>query len=204
MTASRLCKSREFKLGMPAFESRRLEGLAEEPSDVFVGMEATGHYWMGLCSRGLPPRAGSVSDQPWRSRPSASHKGRRSKNDRVDALLIAETLRIGEYVETKLASDEVQSLRTLTRYRQAIKEEAAQVKIRLTCVMDSYFPEYAAFSPTCSARRRLPSWRSRPCPPSCRRKARRRWPATSRRPPGGVSGRPRRPSSRPPRNPASA
>lgn len=65
------------------------------------------------------------------------------KNDRVDALLIAETLRIGEYVETKLASDEVRSLRTLTRYRQAIKEEAAQVKIRLTCVMDSYFPEYA-------------------------------------------------------------
>ena len=43
------------------------------------------------------------------------------KNDRVDALLIAETLRIGEYVETKLASDEVQSLRTLTRHRQAIR-----------------------------------------------------------------------------------
>ena len=55
-------------------------------------------------------------------------------------------------------------------------------------VMDSYLST-PAFSPTCSARRRLPSWRSRPCPPSCSGARRRRWPATSRRPPGGRSGR---------------
>ena len=48
-----LCKSMEFKNSDAGFErcSAWLEGLAEEPSDVFVGMEATGHYWMALFAR---------------------------------------------------------------------------------------------------------------------------------------------------------
>lgn len=33
-----------------------LEGLAGSPSDVVVGMEATGHYWMA-CSRSSSPGA---------------------------------------------------------------------------------------------------------------------------------------------------
>ena len=141
-----LCKSMEFKNSDAGFErcSAWLEGLAEEPSDVFVGMEATGHYWMALFARLAAEGYSVCVINPMEVKAVRKLKGKsKVKNDRVDALLIAETLRIGEYVETKLASDEVQSLRTLTRYRQAIKEEAAQVKIRLTCVMDSYFPEYA-------------------------------------------------------------
>lgn len=141
-----LCKSMEFKNSDAGFErcSAWLEGLAEEPSDVLVGMEATGHYWMALFARLAAEGYSVCVINPMEVKAVRKLKGKsRVKNDRVDALLIAETLRIGEYVETKLASDEVQSLRTLTRYRQAIKEEAAQVKIRLTCVMDSYFPEYA-------------------------------------------------------------
>ena len=138
-----LCKSMEFKNSDAGFE-RCSACLAEEPSDVFVGMEATGHYWMALFARLAAEGYSVCVINPMEVRAVRKLKGKsRVKNDRVDALLIAETLRIGEYVETKLASDEVQSLRTLTRYRQAIKEEAAQVKIRLTCVMDSYFPEYA-------------------------------------------------------------
>ena len=141
-----LCKSMEFKNSDAGFErcSAWLEGLAEEPSDVLVGMEATGHYWMALFARLAAEGYSVCVINPMEVKAVRKLKGKsRVKNDRVDALLIAETLRIGEYVETKLASDEVQSLRTLTRYRQAIKEEAAQVKIRLTCVMDSYLPEYA-------------------------------------------------------------
>lgn len=63
------------------------------------------------------------------------------KNDRVDAGSIAETLHIGQYDPTRLATDEVQSLRSLTRYRQTFKSELAEAKTRCICLLDSYFPE---------------------------------------------------------------
>lgn len=65
------------------------------------------------------------------------------KNDSIDSWLVAETLRLGEVSETSLATDEVQSLKTLTRYHQALKQELATVKTQCICVLDSYFPEYA-------------------------------------------------------------
>lgn len=141
-----LCKTMEFKNSDAGFERcvAWLEGLAEKPSDVLIGMEATGHYWMALFARLSSEGYSTCVINPMEVRAVRKLKGKsKVKNDRIDALLIAETLRIGEYVETKLASDEVQSLKTLTRYRQAIREETAQVKTQLICVMDSYFPEYA-------------------------------------------------------------
>ena len=76
-------------------------GPGREPSDVFVGMEATGHYWMALFAR-LAAEGHSVCViNPMEVKAVRKLKKGKSKvkNDRVDALLIAETLRIGEYVE---------------------------------------------------------------------------------------------------------
>lgn len=50
------------------------------------------------------------------------------KNDRVDAGLIAEALRIGRYDETRLATDEVVSLRSLSRYLQSLRGMVAELK----------------------------------------------------------------------------
>ena len=147
---SELCKPMGFKNGAAGFErcGAWLEGVAEEPGDVLVGMEATGHYWMALyaflVSRGY---AVAVID-PVQVRAVRRLRGLdRVKNDRIDAVLIAETLRIGQYDPTRLATDEVQSLRTLTRYQQSLKSELAEVKTQCTCLLDSYFPEFSgAFS----------------------------------------------------------
>ena len=138
---SELCKPMGFKNGAAGFERCEawLEGVAEEPGDVLVGMEATGHYWMALyaflVSRGY---AVAVID-PVQVRAVRRLRGLdRVKNDRIDAGLIAETLRIGQYDPTRLATDEVQSLRTLTRYQQSLKSELAEVKTQCTCLLDSY------------------------------------------------------------------
>lgn len=141
------CRPMGFKNGAAGFERCEawLEGVAGEPSDVLVGMEATGHYWMALYAF-LVSRGYSVAViDPAQVRAVRRLRGLdRVKNDRVDAGLIAETLRIGRYDPTRLATDEVQSLRTLTRYHQALKSELAEVKTQCTCLLDSYFPEYAS------------------------------------------------------------
>lgn len=122
-----------------------LEGIAESPADVAVAMEATGHYWMAcyayLVSRGYAV----VVLNPVHVRAVRKLKGLSGvKNDRIDSRLIAETLRIGEYDPTRIATDELQSLKALTRYRQSLREQVAETKTKVICLMDAYFPEYAA------------------------------------------------------------
>lgn len=139
-------KAMPFKNSEAGFERcvAWLEGVAEDPSGVLVAMEATGHYWMA-CFSYLAARGYAVTVV------NPMHVGavrriknlNRVKNDRIDAWLIAETLRIGEFDPTRLATDELQSLKTLTRYRQSLRDQIAEVKTKATCLLDSYFPEYA-------------------------------------------------------------
>lgn len=142
-----VCRPMPFKNTEAGFErcAAWLESIAESQDDVFVGMEATGHYWMALFSY-LTARGWSVCVvNPMQVRAVRSLKGAKGvKNDRVDSWLIAETLRIGDYEKTRLATDEMQSLKTLTRYHQGLKQELATVKTQAICVLDAYFPEYAS------------------------------------------------------------
>ncbi len=141
-----VAKPMPFKNSKDGFEKcvAWLEGVAESPSDAAVAMEATGRYWMA-CFAYLTARGYSVSVvNPVHVKAVRKLKDMIGvKNDRVDSWLIAETLRLGEYGQTRLATDEVQSLRTLTRYRQALAQEIGTVKTRAVCLMDAYFPEYA-------------------------------------------------------------
>ena len=121
-----------------------LEGLAGSKSDLLVGMEATGHYWMACFAHLTAAGYRVCVVNPMQVRAMRKLKGLAGvKNDRIDARLIAETLRQGGYDETRLATDEVQALKRLTRYRQGLKQELATVKTQAICVLDAYFPEYA-------------------------------------------------------------
>lgn len=151
----RLTRPLPFKNTEDGFEKliAWLEGAAEDPSGAFVAMEATGHYWMAcfsfLAARGYK----TCVVNPMQVKAMRKLKGHsRVKNDPIDSWLIAETLRLGGAIETKVATDEMQSLKSLTRYHQALKQELATVKTQCTCVLDSYFPECAGlFSDTFGA-----------------------------------------------------
>lgn len=146
-TGAEIAKPMQFKNSEAGFERcvAWLESVAESEGDVFVGMEATGHYWMA-CFAYLTAAGYRVCVV----NPMQVHAMRKLKslsgvkNDRIDAWLIAETLRQGDYDQTRLATDEVQSLKQLTRYHQGLKQELATVKTQAICVLDAYFPEYAA------------------------------------------------------------
>ena len=141
----RVARQMPFKNSEAGFErcAEWLEGVAAEPSDVLVGMEATGHYWRALFAFLVARGYRVCVINPVQVRAVRKLKGlERVKNDRVDSELIAETLRIGQFDETRLTDERVESLRTLTRYHQSLRAEAAEAKTQLLCVLDAYFPEY--------------------------------------------------------------
>ena len=108
-------------------------------------MEATGHYWKACFAYLMAAGYRVCVVNPMQVHAMRKLKNLAGvKNDRIDSWLIAETLRQGDYDETRLATDEVQALKQLTRYHQGLKQELATVKTQAICVLDAYFPEYAA------------------------------------------------------------
>ena len=151
-----VCKPMSFKNSGDGFERCIcwLEGLAEEPDDVLVAMEATGHYWMALFSHLVAAGYAVCVINPMQVKAVRKLKGMEHvKNDRVDSELIAETLRIGQCEPSALADEKVQSFRVLTRYHQSIKGDVAEVKTQLICILDAYFPEYESLfsDPMCAS-----------------------------------------------------
>ena len=145
-TGAEVARPMAFKNTEAGFERcvARLESIAQTEDDVFVGMEATGHYWMACFAYLTAAGYRACVVNPMQVSAMRKLKGLSGvKNDRIDSFLIAETLRQGNYDETRLATDEVQALKQLTRYHQGLKQELATVKTQAICVLDAYFPEYA-------------------------------------------------------------
>lgn len=145
-TGAEVARPMAFKNTEAGFERcvAWLESIAQTEDDVFVGMEATGHYWMACFAYLTAAGYRACVVNPMQVSAMRKLKGLSGvKNDRIDSLLIAETLRQGNYDETRLATDEVQALKQLTRCHQGLKQELATVKTQAICVLDAYFPEYA-------------------------------------------------------------
>ena len=146
-TGAEAARPMKFKNSEAGFERciAWLESVAESEDEVFVGMEATGHYWKACFAYLMAAGYRVCVVNPMQVHAMRKLKSLSGvKNDRIDSRLIAETLRQGDYDETRLATDEVQALKQLTRYHQGLKQELAAVKTQAICVLDAYFPEYAA------------------------------------------------------------
>lgn len=146
-TGAEAARPMKFKNSEAGFERciAWLESVAESEDDVFVGMEATGHYWKACFAYLMAAGYRVCVVNPMQVHAMRKLKSLSGvKNDRIDSWLIAETLRQGDYDETRLATDEVQALKQLTRYHQGLKQELAAVKTQAICVLDAYFPECAA------------------------------------------------------------
>ena len=146
-TGAEAARPMKFKNSEAGFERciAWLESVAESEDDVFVGMEATGHYWKACFAYLMAAGYRVCVVNPMQVHAMRKLKSLSGvKNDRIDSWLIAETLRQGDYDETRLATDEVQALKQLTRNHQGLKQELSDVKTQAICALDAYFPEYAA------------------------------------------------------------
>ena len=87
-------------------------------SEIEIGMEATGHYWLAIYSFLVKNNyvvhvVNPIQTDSWRN----STKIRPHKTDKIDSLIIADFIRYGEYCETSLASEEILEIRNLSRFR---------------------------------------------------------------------------------------
>lgn len=120
-----------------------LDRHVNDYSQVCVGMEATGHYWLTIYSflydkELLIHVINPIQTDGWR-------KGveiRKRKTDTIDSALIADLIRYGAFVENPIADETLFSLRNLTRFRTYLVDSISDLKRKIICVLDQVFPEY--------------------------------------------------------------
>lgn len=125
-----------------------------EFSDVTVGMEATGHYWLSIYSFLYDYDFHSIhiinpiQTDGWRK----GTEIRKRKNDIIDSVLIADLIRYSDFVETSLSNEDLFSLRNICRMRNYLVQSTGDLKRKIICVLDQVFPEYQSiFSNTFGA-----------------------------------------------------
>ena len=112
-------------------------------SELEIGMEATGHYWLALYSFLMKNHfvvhvVNPIQTDSWRN----STRIRPHKTDKIDSLVIADFIRYGDFSKTELASEEILELRNLSRFRFSLVSSIGDLKRQTICVLDKIFPEY--------------------------------------------------------------
>ena len=121
----------------------KLFAYLNDPSEVLIGMEATGHYWLSLYSFLTEHKftvlvINPIQTDGWRR----GTEIRKRKTDTIDSVLIADLIRHGDFIETSLSDEDTMSLRNLSRFRSYLVSSTADLKRKVLCVLDQVFPEY--------------------------------------------------------------
>jgi transposase len=119
-------------------EARAKYGLKE----VLIGLEPTGHYWRKLAyfakSTGYAVRFIRTTAL---KHERALNESSSAKNDKRDAVTIANITREGKYIDTVIEEGFVRQLRTLSKVRERIMRHNVRAKNTLHAALDDYFPE---------------------------------------------------------------
>lgn len=121
-----------------------LNDLQHLPETVTIGLEATGHYWLALHDELV--RAGHTVQvlNPLQTHAYRKTTIRKVKNDRKDAWLIADVVRIGRGRAAYVPDETILQLRELTRFRWGLVDQIGDAKRRVLTILDRVFPEYEA------------------------------------------------------------
>lgn len=112
-------------------------------SDLSIGMEATGHYWLALYSFLLAQGFTVHVMNPLQSDSFRNFSVRPQKTDAIDCFLIADVMRFAQFQPTHLADEDILTLRTLARFRESLRDTCSNYKKRAVTILDQLFPEYS-------------------------------------------------------------
>lgn len=119
-----------------------LHELSMLEGSVFIGLEATGHYWLSLydvlTSQGYPV----VVLNPLQVSAYRKSGVRKVKNDRTDAVWIADFVRVSNLQTSSQDMPVLLQLRELSRFRYWLVDQLGDCKRKLLTILDRVFPEY--------------------------------------------------------------
>lgn len=136
--------------GFQCFYQRILTAMKEyEKTEVIVGIEPTGHYWLNLAyfleERGIP----LVMTNPLHVKKSKElDDNLPTKHDRKDALVIARLIKDGRFSYPRILKDMEAELRVGSTFRGKLTEELSAVKNMIIRWLDRYFPEFTQIFPS--------------------------------------------------------
>ena len=111
--------------------------------DIAVGMESTGCYWRScykvLAEGGYPVSV--INPVKTCAERKQGNLGR-AKTDRVDCLVVADTLRKQGIAPTPSPDADAAQLRDLCRFRRTVSESLARAKSQAVALLDPVWPEY--------------------------------------------------------------
>ena len=151
-----LCNDKGNLLKKPLSFSNNFKGWQEllkylgglDKQNITIGMEATGPYWLSLYER-LSEQGFSeiIVLNPLEVKAYRNKGIRGSKTDKIDAKLIADILRFGDFKKSYVFDHQEQelfTLRELCRLRTHLIELVTSLKIKIISLLDRIFPEYSS------------------------------------------------------------
>ncbi|MGG4010598.1 IS110 family transposase, partial [Bacillus smithii] len=136
--------------GFESFYQRILRAMKDhDKTEVLVGIEPTGHYWLYLAyfleERGIP----LVITNPMHVKRSKElDDNLQTKNDRKDALVIARLLKDGRFSYPRILKEKEAELRVGSTFRGKLTEELGSVKNMMIRWLDRYFSEFTQVFPS--------------------------------------------------------
>ena len=118
-------------------------------TDVIIGIEPTGHYWLNLAyfldDRGIP----LVVCNPMHVKKSKElDDNLQTKNDAKDALVIARLVKDGRYSYPRILRETEAELRVGSTLKGNLTEELNAIKNKMIRWTDRYFPEFQEVFPS--------------------------------------------------------
>ncbi len=116
---------------------------AHQKSEILVGFEPTGHYWMNLAAfltqHGIP----FVMVNPMHvNRTKELDDNLQTKNDQKDALVIARLMRDGRFLYPRILEGIEAELRNGATLRSKMQEDLNAIHNRIIRWIDRFFPEF--------------------------------------------------------------
>ena len=134
----------QSRAGFDAFYEKILDlRKTHEKTEILVGFEPTGHYWMNLASylsvHGIP----FIMVNPLHVNKSKElDDNLQTKNDQKDALVIARLMRDGRFSYPRILEGVEAELRNGATLRSKIQEDLNALQNRIVRWIDRFFPEF--------------------------------------------------------------
>lgn len=121
---------------------KHLEDLSISKEDLLIGLEASGSFWENLYAHLQENGFSVVLLNPYHTNKFREALAKKAKTDDIDALVIAQLLRTGEYVQSQVAEETIQSLREITKLRYELIQERKNYQRQVYSLLAIIFPEF--------------------------------------------------------------